>query len=72
MRSDVEMESEEIASPSKNKIDSSVAQVKSQISNSLIREKNLVIKDLSKKYTTTNGREEYTALKPFSLWIEPN
>lgn len=35
-----------------------------------IHEKNLIIKNLSKKYMTSNGKEDYTALKPFNLAIE--
>ena len=31
---------------------------------------NLIIKELSKKYQTSNGKDDYVALKPFSLAIQ--
>lgn len=32
-----------------------------------ISEKSLIIKDLCKKYETTNGKNDYIALKPFTF-----
>ena len=35
-----------------------------------IHEKNLITKDLMKKYSTNNGKEDYVALKPLSFYLE--
>lgn len=52
-----------------NKIDDSVRKMKKSISKMPINSHNLIIKELSKKYQTSNGREDYIALKPLSLAI---
>lgn len=53
-----------------NKIDQSVNEMKKQVMELGISDKNLVIKELMKKYETSNGKNDYIALKPFSFALE--
>lgn len=66
---DIELKSEDEKIRNKDIIDHSVRQMKSNVAKMSRHENNLVIRELSKKYATSNGKDDYVALKPFSLAI---
>ena len=54
------------------KYDESVFKLNREIAGISIQEKPLVCKGITKKYKQPNGTDNYVALKPFNLYIEPN